>query len=175
MAVVFSMNNVKMKDANKAISLFNKIINDQKDLACKIYFLEKYLQENESQKYNGKDYLIKDYIQNIKKIDKEFRLFVEAMGKFQRKIYPLKKERNPSDIQKEMENLFADKTQNPGELVQKILKTTFDNNLKNRRMLETVCQDSNFKNFEAFLIKNSEIIKQHVNQNIISKNVSTPR
>lgn len=86
MATIFSMDNVKMKDSNKAIPLFNQIINEQKDLACKIYFLEKSLQEKEPQKYNGKDYLIKDYIQNMKKVDKEFRTFVEKLKNWKENI-----------------------------------------------------------------------------------------
>lgn len=175
MATVFSMDNVKMKDSNKAMSLFNQIINEQKYLAYKIYFIEKYLQEKEPQKYTGKDYLIKDYIQNMKKVDKEFRTFVEKLERWERKSYLLKKERNPADIKKEIETLMDNSNQNPVEVIQSILKNTFDNNLKNCRILETICQDSNFKNFERFLTKNSEIIKQHVKQNIISKNVSQPR
>lgn len=80
----------------------------------------------------------------------------------ERKHYPLKKETNPADIKKEIEALLKNNEQDVTEIMQGFLKSTFDNNVKNCIMLGTICQDSNFKNFERFLIKNSEIIKQHV-------------
>ncbi len=175
MAAVFSTENMKMKDADRAISLFNQIINEQKDFACKVYFSEKYLQEKEPQKYNGKNHLIMEYIQNIKNIDKEFRVFVEKLGKYQRKSYNLKKERNPIEIKKEVEDLLSNNEQNVVKVFENFFINTLDNNMKNCKMLETVCQDNNLKNFERFLLRNTEILKQHVKQNIIVKNMAQPR
>ena len=116
-----------------------------------------------------------EYIQNIKNIDKEFRVFVEKLGKYQRKSYNLKKERNPIEIKKEVEDLLSNNEQNVVKVFENFFINTLDNNMKNCKMLETVCQDNNLKNFERFLLRNTEILKQHVKQNIIVKNMAQPR
>ena len=104
MANVFSFNNVKMKDADFCVDMFNTILNEQKELAMKTMFAYEKLKKENPGKFDGKDFLLKDYIDNIRKIDNEFKKFINVLEKYQGVRFRVKKEKSTADIKMEVDN-----------------------------------------------------------------------
>lgn len=169
MANVFGFNNVKMKDSEFCVDMFNTIINDQKELVIKTMFAYEKLRKENPDKFNGKDFLLKDYAENIKKLDAEFKKFILALEKYEGVRFRVKKERPTSDLKMEVDSkLKGDVTYNV-EALKKMMQDTFTDNKINFRKLASSCQDPNYKNFEKAILKNTEIITTWMKQNVIAK------
>lgn len=169
MANIFSFNNVKMKDAEFCIDMFNTIINDQKELVIKTMFAYEKLRKENPSKFDGKDFLLKDYAENIKKMDAEFKKFVAVLEKYQGVRFRIKKEKSTSDLKMEVDSkLNGDATYNV-EALKNMMQETFTDNKINFRKLASSCQDPNYKNFEKAILKNTEIITTWMKQSVISK------
>ena len=169
MATVFGVRDIKMKDAAFCIDMYNSIINDQKDLAILATLAYEKLQKDNPGKFNGKDFLLKDYVENIRKLDAEFKRFVEFVEKYESKRFRIRSSRKVEDIQREVENKIAGDAINEVETLKKLMTETFTKNKINFRKLAQACQDPNYKNFERAILKNTEILTTWTKNNVIAK------
>lgn len=175
MANVFSFNNVKMKDADFCVDMFNTILNEQKELAMKTMFAYEKLKKENPGKFDGKDFLLKDYIDNIRKIDNEFKKFVNVLEKYQGVRFRIKKEKSTADIKMEVDNRLKGDLNNQVEELKKMMQETFTDNKINFRKLSQSCNDPNYKNFEREILKNTEILTTWMKQSVIAKVNNTTR
>jgi hypothetical protein len=169
MATVFGVRDIKMKDAAFCIDMYNSIINDQKDLAILATLAYEKLQKDNPGKFNGKDFLLKDYVENIRKLDAEFKRFVEFVEKYESKRFRIRSSRKVEDIQREVENKITGDAISEVEALKKLMTETFTKNKINFRKLAQACQDPNYKNFERAILKNTEILTTWTKNNVIAK------
>ena len=169
MATVFGVRDIKMKDAAFCIDMYNSIINDQKDLAILATLAYEKLQKDNPGKFNGKDFLLKDYVENIRKLDAEFKRFVEFVEKYEGKRFRIRNSHKMEDIQREVNNKLTGDATSQVDMLKKMMTTTFTNNKINFRKLGQACNDTNYKNFERAILRNTEMLTVWMKDSVISK------
>ena len=125
--------------------------------------------------YSTKDFLLKDYIDNIRKIDNEFKKFINVLEKYQGVRFRVKKEKSTADIKLEVDNRLKGDLNNQVEELKKMMQETFNDNKINFRKLAQSCNDPNYKNFEREILKNTEILTTWMKQSVIAKVNNTTR
>lgn len=175
MMKIFDVDTTNIKDEYKAVQLFNEIIKGQIELGIAIQNIENHLKAKKPEIYNGKDFLLKDYMQNIEKIDREFKIFAELRGRRAQTYYPLSREQSMAELKFIVSKLLLDNPNDPKKVIDIILKRYHDKSVQNLKILESLCPNQLFKEFERAYVNNQEIIRQHIRQNITTKTSSQPR
>lgn len=162
MSIVFSFDYVSMSDPNKAISLFNEIINEFIEFGYQTLCVQVILKEKRSQ-------TIDTYINNMVALNNEFRVFVEKLQMFNGGIfsYTLKSPRNIQDILNETIKIVDDCGKSPNIIVEKIRSKTVRNLSIKMGTLKHICNDPNFEQFDKFTYTNYINLIQYVNNNIL--------